>query len=50
MLIDVEFARYKVMNKDIVINGMGFVKITDKALVDVYIDKNVEIFVRDSLI
>ena len=26
MLIDVEFARYKVMNKDIVINGiMGFI-------------------------
>ena len=37
-------------HQDIVINGMGFVKITDKALVDVYIDKNVEIFVRDSLI
>ncbi len=37
-------------HQDIVINGMGFVKITDKALIDVYIDKNVEIFVRDSLI
>ena len=37
-------------HQDIVINGMGFVKITDKALVDVYIDKNVEIFIRDSLI
>ena len=37
-------------HQDIVINGMGFIKITDKAIVDIYIDKNVEIFVRDSLI
>lgn len=37
-------------HQDLVINGMGFVKITDKAVIDVYIDKNVEIFVRDSLV
>lgn len=37
-------------HQDLVINGMGFVKITNKATIDVYVDKNVEIFVRDSLI
>lgn len=37
-------------HQDLVINGMGFIKVVGKALVDVYIDKNVEIFVRDSLI
>ncbi len=37
-------------HQDLVINGMGFVKITEKAVIDVYIDKNVEIFIRDSLI
>lgn len=37
-------------HNDLVINGMGFIKITDKAVLDVYVDKNVSIFVRDSLI
>lgn len=37
-------------HQDLVINGMGFIKVVGKALIDVYIDKNVEIFVRDSLI
>ena len=37
-------------HQDIVINGMGFIKVVDKAVVDIYIDKNVEIFVRDSLV
>lgn len=37
-------------HQDLVINGMGFIKITDKGIIDVYIDKNVEIFVRDSLV
>jgi len=37
-------------HQDLVINGMGFVKIVDKAVIDVYLDKNVEIFIRDSLI
>lgn len=37
-------------HQDIVINGMGFIKVVDKAVVDIYLDMNVEIFVRDSLI
>lgn len=37
-------------HQDIVINGMGFIKVVDKAVVDIYLDKNVEVFVRDSLI
>lgn len=37
-------------HQDIVINGMGFIKVIDKAVVDIYLDMNVEIFVRDSLI
>ena len=37
-------------HKDLVINGLGFVKIVEKAKVAVYTDKNVEVFIRDSLI
>ena len=37
-------------HQDLVINGLGFIKITDKALVDVYVERNTEVFVRDSLI
>lgn len=37
-------------HQDLVINGLGFIKITEKALVDVYTLNNVEVFVRDSLI
>ncbi|MBQ6135131.1 MAG: ribosome biogenesis GTPase YqeH [Bacilli bacterium] len=37
-------------NEDLVINGLGFIKIVDKALIDIYIDKNVDTFVRKSLI
>ena len=37
-------------HQDLVINGLGFIKIVEKANVDVYIDKNVEVFTRDSLI
>ena len=36
--------------EDLVINGLGFIKIVDKAKVDVYIDKNVSTFTRKSLI
>lgn len=36
--------------EDLVVNGLGFVKIVDKAVVDVYIDKNVDTFTRKSLI
>ena len=37
-------------HEDIVINGLGFVKIVEKAKVVVYSDKNVEIYTRRSLI
>lgn len=36
--------------EDIVANGLGFVKIVEKAKVDVYCDKNVGIFIRSSII
>ncbi len=37
-------------DEDLVINGLGFIKIVNKGLIDVYIDKNVETFMRKSLI
>jgi Predicted GTPases len=37
-------------HQDVVINGLGFIKIVEKAKVSVHIDRNVEVFVRDSLI
>ena len=37
-------------HQDLVINGLGFIKITEKALVDVYVESNTEVFIRDSLI
>lgn len=37
-------------HQDLVINGLGFIKIVEKAIVDVYVEGNVEVFVRDSLI
>lgn len=35
---------------DLVINGLGFVKIVNKGTIDVYIDQNVSTFTRSSLI
>lgn len=37
-------------DEDLVINGLGFVKIVNKGIIDVYIDKDVETFMRRSLI
>lgn len=37
-------------HQDVVINGLGFIKIVEKAKINVYINKDVEVFVRDSLI
>ena len=37
-------------DEDIVINGLGFIKVVNKGTVDIYIDKNVETFTRKSLI
>ena len=36
--------------EDLVISGLGFVKIVNKGVIDVYIDKDVETFMRKSLI
>ena len=36
--------------EDVVINGLGWAKIVNKGIVDVYIDKNVEIFTRKNFI
>ena len=37
-------------HQDIVVNGLGFIKVVEKAVVDIYVENNVEVFVRDSLI
>ena len=37
-------------NEDLVINGLGFVKIINKGVIDVYIDREVETYLRKSLI
>lgn len=37
-------------DEDLVISGLGFIKIVDKGVIDVYIDKNVDTFTRRSLI
>ncbi len=37
-------------HEDLVIDGLGFVKITNKGKVDVYIDSNINIFLRSSII
>ncbi len=36
--------------EDIVVNGLGFIKIVNQGTVDIYLDKNIESFVRKSLI
>jgi len=37
-------------HEDVVVNGLGFIKIVEKAKVIIYADKNVEIYTRRSLI
>lgn len=37
-------------HEDIVINGLGFIKIVDKCNVDIYLNKDVETFIRKNLI
>ena len=50
-LKDLNKVTYQVKyDEDLVINGLGFIKIVNKGVVDVYIDKNVETFTRKSLI
>ena len=36
--------------EDIVINGLGWIKVVEKGIVDLYIDKNIETYVRKNLI
>lgn len=36
--------------QDIVINGLGFIKVIEKCSIELYIESNIEVFVRDSLI
>ena len=50
-LKDLNKTTYEVRHyEDIVINGMGFIKIVDPCTVDIYIDKKVNTFKRKSLI
>ncbi len=37
-------------DSDLVINGLGFIKIVNKGTIDVYIDQNISTFIRSSLI
>ena len=37
-------------DEDLVISGLGFIKIVNKGVVDIYIDKDVDVFTRRSLI
>ena len=37
-------------DEDLVINGLGFVKIVNKGVIDVYIDKDIDTFMRKNLI
>ena len=37
-------------DEDLVINGLGFVKIVNKGIVNVYIDKDIDVYTRRSLI
>ena len=37
-------------DEDLVINGLGFIKIVNKGVIDVYIDKEIDSFTRRSLI
>jgi len=36
--------------EDIVLNGLGWIKVVSKGIIDVYIDKNVEVFVRHNFV
>ena len=38
------------IHEDLVINGLGFIKIVDKCVLKVYVNKDVEVFTRDSII
>ncbi len=51
LLKDTSKSTYDVsFHQDLVVDGLGFIKIVAPAKVDVYIDMNVNVFIRDSLI
>ena len=37
-------------DEDLVINGLGFIKIVNKGVIDIYMDKEIDSFTRKSLI
>ena len=37
-------------SKDLVINGLGFIKMVDKGIIDVYIDQKISTFIRSNII
>ena len=37
-------------DEDLVVSGLGFVKVVDKGTINIYIDKDVDTFIRKSLI
>lgn len=50
-LKDLSKTTYQVKyNEDLVIHGLGFIRIVNKGVVDIYIDKNIETFMRKSVI
>lgn len=51
LLKDLSKTSYEIgYHEDIVINGLGFIKIVDKCNVDIYLNKDVETFIRKNLI
>ena len=36
--------------EDVVINGLGWIKVVEKGVIDIYIDKNIETFIRKNFI
>ena len=50
-LKDLNKTTYQVKyDEDLVISGLGFVKIVNKGVIDVYIDKDIDTFIRSALI
>ena len=51
MLKNLNKTTYQVKyGEDLVVSGLGFIKMVDKCEIDVYIDKNVDTFLRKNLI
>ena len=50
-LKDLQKRSYEIgFNKDICINGLGFIKIVNKGSLDIYLDSKVSTYIRDNLI